>query len=171
MKFKNFDFCPKGALNSKLEEECFAPCQLRCELALCLPSVPEMVQSNLLFFPDISSERLRVCGDRSPPSVLWKSRLGYVYWNGFSNALSVPRCPFQRFLLRHRTNAVADSGHNHFATSEADIGRLELDSRTSRRYSRLAQSQRRRPSAGRPARRCLPPPSRTTASGRPSDQL
>ena len=46
-------------------------------------------------FPDISSERLRVYRDRSPALVLWKSRLGYVYWDRFSNVLIFPGAPFE----------------------------------------------------------------------------
>ena len=38
-------------------------------------------------FPDISSERLRVCRDRSPALDLSNARLGYIYWDGFSNVL------------------------------------------------------------------------------------
>ena len=46
-------------------------------------------------FPDISSERLRVYRDRSPALVLWRSRLGYVYRDGFSNVLIGGGCAFR----------------------------------------------------------------------------
>ena len=45
-------------------------------------------------FPDISSERLRVCRDRSPALDLSNARLGYIYWDWFSNALSGGGCAF-----------------------------------------------------------------------------
>ena len=46
-------------------------------------------------FPNISSERLRVYRDRSPALVLWKSRLGDVYWDRFSSVLRGGGAPFE----------------------------------------------------------------------------
>ena len=52
-------------------------------------------------FPQNSNSRtsllrdLRGCRNRSPALVLWKSRLGYVYWDCFSNALRGGGCAFQ----------------------------------------------------------------------------
>ena len=86
---------PNRALTDEGRPSCVCPAVVLSGAVRAFPSGLPSRFPLLLFFPDISSERLRVYRDRSPALVLWKSRLGYVYWDGFSNALSVPRGAFR----------------------------------------------------------------------------
>ena len=69
----------------------------------------EFILISNFIFPDISSERLKVCRDRSPALGGSKVVARVCLLSRFSNALIVARWVFRRFLLEHRTNAVVDS--------------------------------------------------------------